>query len=74
MAEPERSVILHAYCNICHKSVSALTLLGRDDLIAALKGERDVRVMHLAAEGDHVWSLNSQDKRHLSDAITKGLA
>jgi hypothetical protein len=27
MTEPERSVILHAYCNICHETVSALTLL-----------------------------------------------
>jgi hypothetical protein len=33
-----------------------------------------VRVMHVVTERDHIWSLNSQDKHKLSDAIAKGLA
>jgi hypothetical protein len=30
--------------------------------------------MHVVAEGDHIWSLDSQAKQNLSDAIAKGIA
>jgi hypothetical protein len=63
-----------AHCNTCNKEVSALPLLNRSDLLMALQSEADVRVMHVVTERDHIWSLNSQDKHKLSDAIAKGLA
>jgi hypothetical protein len=63
-----------AHCNTCDKEVSALPLLNRGDLLIALQGEVDVRVMHVVAEKDHIWSLSPQDKQNLSDAIAKGLA
>jgi hypothetical protein len=66
-------IILQAHCAICNKTVSVSPLLNRDDLAAALKRGGDVRVMHVATEGDHIWSLNSQDKQNLSNAISKGL-
>jgi len=63
-----------AHCNACNKEVSALPLLNRGDLLVALQGKEDVRVMHVVTEKDHIWSLSPQDKQNLSDAITKGLA
>ena len=66
-------IILQAHCAICNKTVSVSPLLNRDDLAAALKRGGDVMVMHVATEGDHIWSLNSQDKQNLSNAISKGL-
>jgi hypothetical protein len=62
-----------AHCNTCKKEVSALPLLNRGDLLIALQGKGDVRVMHVATEGDHIWSLNSEDTITLSNAIAKDL-
>lgn len=72
MMEPG-TIALQAHCDTCNRTVRALPLVNRGDLIAALQTGRDVRVMHAAPEGDHIWSLNSQDKHNLSDAIAKGL-
>jgi hypothetical protein len=57
MMEPKANVVLGAHCNICNKTVGDLPMLNKDDLVSALKGGRDVRVMHIAAEGDHIWRL-----------------
>ena len=62
-----------AHCNACNKDVSVLPLLNRGDLVMALQNEVDVRVMHVATEQDHIWSLNSQDKDNLSNAMARGL-
>ena len=45
-----------AHCNTCNKEVSALPLLNRGDLLVALQGEADVRVMHVVTEKDHIGS------------------
>jgi len=66
------TVMLQAHCNICNKAVRVCTLLNRSDLLAALQRGRDVRVMHVATEGDHIWSLSAQDKQNLSNSIAKG--
>jgi hypothetical protein len=57
----------------CNKTFSVLALLNRRDLVLALQNQRDVRVMHVATEGDHIWSLNSEDKHNLSNTLAKGL-
>jgi hypothetical protein len=59
-------IILQAHCALCSKTVSVSPLLNRDDLVAVLQRGGDVRVMHVAAEGDHIWSLDSRDKQNLS--------
>jgi hypothetical protein len=74
MTKFEANIPFLAHCITCDKEVSALSLLNRGDLLKALQGEADVRVMHVVSEKDHIWSLNSQDKLKLSDAIAKGLA
>ena len=66
-------IILQAHCAICNKTVTVSPLLNRDDLVAVLQRGGDVRVMHVVVEGDHIWSLDSQDKQNLGNAISKGL-
>jgi hypothetical protein len=69
---PGANVMLQAHCKVCNKTVRVSTLLNRSDLVVAIQSGRDVRVMHAATEGDHIWSLNSQDEQNLSSAIAKG--
>ncbi len=73
MMKVRANIPFPAHCNTCNKEVSAMPLLNRSDLFMALQGEADVRVMHVVSEEDHIWSLNSQDKYKLIDAIAKGL-
>ena len=54
-----------AYCGKCKTTVTALPLLNDDDLKQALDSGGDVRVMHTASDGDHIWSLTKQDKENL---------
>ena len=65
-------IVFQAHCNICNKAVSVAPVLNRDDLVAALERGADVRVTHVAAQGDHTWSLSAQDKQNLSNTIAKG--
>jgi hypothetical protein len=60
-------------CPICNKNVSASPTLGREELIAALAANTDVRVTHIVAVGDHVWSLNDQQKSNLRKLLAEGL-
>jgi hypothetical protein len=46
--------------------VTAYPLVNKDDLVAALKHKLDVRVMHVAPEKDHIWSLNLEEKQTLT--------
>ncbi len=73
MTKVKANIPFLAHCITCGEEVSALSLLNRSDLLIALQGEADVRVMHVVSEEDHIWSLNSQDKLKLSDAFAKGL-
>ena len=51
--------------------VTALPLLDNSELKPALDSNADVRVMHIAPVGDHVWSLNDQEKENLRNTIAK---
>lgn len=62
-----------AHCQTCNTDVSVLPLQNRYDLLIALQNRREVRVMHVVRERDHIWSLNSEDTISLSNAITQGL-
>ena len=63
---------INAYCPYCEKTVAAMTLLGRDELIDALASDGDVEVMHLAGS-DHRWRLNRAEKDHIRKTISEGL-
>ena len=62
-------ITLQVQCTACNKTVTAYPLVNKDDLVAALRHKLDVRVMHVALEKDHIWSLNLEDKQALSNAI-----
>jgi hypothetical protein len=64
---------LLAHCNICNKTVSVSTLVNRNDVIEALKRGGEVKVMHNASVGDHIWGLSAQDRQNLKNTIDKGL-
>jgi hypothetical protein len=51
--------------------VTALPMLDNSELKPALDSNADVRVMHIAPGGDHVWSLNDQEKENLRKTIAK---
>ncbi len=72
MSEGSR-VQFEVHCNICNKTVTAFPVSNRADLILALEKGRDLRVMHTATEGDHIWSLDAQAMQNLRGAIEKGL-
>jgi hypothetical protein len=68
------NVTFQARCSICNNVVTAMPLLARDEIQAELKKQNgDVRVMHRAQEGDHIWSLTSEDRVRLSNTMAKGL-
>jgi hypothetical protein len=61
-------------CPTCQEMVSALVLLTENGLEATvLDGDADVRVMHTAATGDHVWNLSPDERKTLRNAIAKGV-
>jgi hypothetical protein len=64
---------LQAFCNTCQKTVAAHTLLSGRELRSALANKNEeIKIMHTASEGDHIWTLREQDKKKLSNAIAKG--
>ena len=65
------AISVRAYCPGCKKMVTALPLLDNSDLKPALDSNADVKVMHIAPGGDHVWSLNDQEKGNLRNTIAK---
>jgi len=42
------------------------------ELIGALVQSGSIRVMHTAADGDHVWTLNDLEKDNLRKLATNG--
>ncbi len=62
-----------AYCPHCQAKVTAGTVLGRAELIAALDSRGEVNVMHVSNGGDHSWSLIKDEKENLRKAIVTGL-
>lgn len=69
MTNSNQPITLQVQCIACNKTVTAYPLVNEDDLVAALKHKLDVRVMHVAPDKDHIWSLNLEDKQILSNAI-----
>lgn len=69
MAKSKQHITLQVQCDACNKSVTAYPLVNRSDLVAALRSGLDVRVMHVAADKDHIWSLSFVDKQALSKTI-----
>jgi hypothetical protein len=69
MTNSNQPITLQVQCTACNKTVTAYPLVNKDDLVAALKHKLDVRVMHVTPEKDHIWSLNLEDKKLLSNAI-----
>ena len=65
------AISLHAYCPYCKKTVTALPMLDNSELKPALDSNADVKVMHITPAGDHIWSLNHQEKENLRNAIAK---
>jgi hypothetical protein len=63
----------HAYCPYCETKVGAVTLLGGDELKAALISDADIEVMHLSNNGDHQWKLIKQEKKNLRKTVSEGL-
>ena len=60
------------HCNACDKTVSALVMVPPAELIGALVQSGSIRVMHTAADGDHVWTLNDLEKDNLRKLATNG--
>jgi hypothetical protein len=65
------AISLRAYCPGCKKMVTALPLLDNSELKPALHSNADVRVMHIAPAGDHIWSLNKQERENLRNIIAR---
>jgi hypothetical protein len=69
MAKSKEPITLEVQCDSCNKLVTAYPLVNKNDLVAALRGGHDVRVMHVTPGKDHIWSLNPDDKQALSTTI-----
>jgi hypothetical protein len=69
MTNSNQPITLQVQCTARNKTVTAYPLVNNDDLVAALKHKLDVRVMHVTPEKDHIWSVNLEDKKLLSNAI-----
>jgi hypothetical protein len=69
MTNSKEPITLQVQCSACNRTVTAYPLVNRGDLVAALKGKLDVRVMHVTPGKDHIWSLNLEDKQALSNTI-----
>ena len=69
MPKSREHITLQVQCDSCNKSVTAYPLVNRNDLVAALRGGLDVRVMHVTPGKDHIWSLSLDDKQALSKTI-----
>jgi hypothetical protein len=72
---PPSSISFFTDCPICNRKVTAMPLLGRADLVSALEGDADVRLVHFPdqGQGDHQWSLTKEQKANLSKQIANGL-
>jgi hypothetical protein len=46
-------------------------MLENSELKTALDSNADIEVMHITAVGDHIWSLNNQEKENLRNTIAK---
>jgi hypothetical protein len=65
------AISLRAYCPSCKKMVTALPMLDNSELKPALDKNADIKVMHIAPGGDHVWSLKDREKENLRKSIAK---
>jgi hypothetical protein len=70
---PPSIISFLADCPVCHEKVSVTTILGRADLTKALAEDADVRVVHMAARGDHQWSLTKRQKAIIGKRMAEGL-
>jgi hypothetical protein len=70
---PPSAISFLVHCPFCSENVSATTILGREELGEAISREADVRVIHMAAVGDHQWSLNPGQKDGLRKRMAEGL-
>jgi hypothetical protein len=61
-----------AYCFVCEKKVSALTILEKAGLWQALDNGADIEVMHTS--GDHRWKLNRDERARLRQIRAEGQA
>ena len=73
MTEPKAHFTVQSHCDTCNKVVSVTPMLSRDEIVSALQGGLDVKVMHATAENEHIWNLDDNDKQNLSEALAKGL-
>ena len=69
MAKSNGPITLQVQCDACNKSVTEYPLVNKNDLVVALRGGLDVRVMHVTPGKDHIWSLSPDDKQALSATI-----
>ena len=61
-------MVFQAYCFKCGKSVSVATNLVGEELWQALASGADIKVMHVSDnDGDHLWKLNHDEKKHLRE-------
>jgi hypothetical protein len=65
------AISVRAYCPGCKKMVTALPMLDNSELKPALDKNADVKVMHIAPKGNHIWSLNNQERESLRNTIAK---
>jgi hypothetical protein len=63
------AISLRAYRPGCKKIVTALPMLDNSELKPALDSNADIRVMHIARGGDHIWSLTDQEKENLRNTM-----
>ncbi|PYV50995.1 MAG: hypothetical protein DMG98_26850 [Acidobacteria bacterium] len=68
----QSNISFQARCAICNETVTAMLLLKREEVDAAVRQNADVTVMHLAPDGDHVWALTDQEKTRLRNRIADG--
>ena len=64
MSDLKPNITPGAYCGTCKRTVDVSPLLDKADLPEALKSGKDVAVMHVTAEGDHIWNLDVEDRQH----------
>jgi hypothetical protein len=61
-----------AYCFACEKRVSALTILDKEGLRAALVNGASIEVMHTSDKGeDHRWKLNREERERLRKILSE---
>jgi hypothetical protein len=61
-------MLIRTYCAKCKRTVAAVPLMfSGEEFWWALRHDEEVEVMHVSHRGDHLWKLDEDEKRKLSE-------